>query len=147
MPAVISFRQVFFDDRAGEGIEAAKAVLAELQDGSVATKSAHRRPDDAPVRHDARAGAAGRQRFGVEFADALVDVPPGDWLGPLRSAFGVHLVHVDERQDARDPPLSDVLDAVTLSWETAKRREIAEQPLRRAAERYEVVIETPAEAR
>ena len=144
-PPAISFRHVFFDDRAGQGEAAAKAVLAELQDGSVDDVSVIGDPTMLPPAMNLTPAPQIANTFGSEFADALANAPSGDWWGPIRSAFGVHLVRVDERQDARDPQLSDVLDAVTMSWETAKRRETADRRYAELLNQYEVVIETPAE--
>jgi hypothetical protein len=127
VPAMIAFRQICFDNRRDDGFEAAQAVLAELQDGSVSDESEVGDPTMLPSAMQLAPIPQIADTFGSEFADALVDVQPGKWEGPIRSAFAVHLIHVDEREDAHDPLRSDVLDAVTMSWETAKRREITDR--------------------
>jgi len=34
--------------------------------------------------------------FGADFADALADLPVGEWQGPIASTYGLHLVQLQE---------------------------------------------------
>jgi hypothetical protein len=79
--------------------------------------------------------------FGDDFAAAALVAPLGVWTGPLRSAYGIHLVRIDERRPPRDPALDEVRGAVARDWRAAaedRRRRAALDALR---ERYEIVIE------
>lgn len=82
--------------------------------------------------------------FGPRFADALFAMEPGAWRGPVRSAYGVHLVRLEERSAAERPPLDEVRDAVTAAWLDERRRETNEQAIERIVDRYEV--SRPADA-
>ena len=44
--------------------------------------------------------------------DALYQITPGQWQGPVPSGYGVHLVYVSERTEGRRPDLADVREAV-----------------------------------
>ncbi len=41
--------------------------------------------------------------FGEDFREAVVSLPVGQWLGPVESAFGLHLVKITRRVDSRIP--------------------------------------------
>ncbi len=86
--------------------------------------------------------------FGEEFASALAATPVGEWTGPVRSTFGVHIVRIDERKAPRDPELSEVAEYVRRDWEEKRRREIADQRYDQLRKRYTVVVEAtpPAQA-
>ena len=83
-------------------------------------------------------------RFGDEFADDLVDVEPGEWRGPIESAYGLHLVRVDERAEGRLPGLDEIRQDVLREWQHARRTEAVDGFYRELRERYEVVVEWPA---
>jgi len=77
--------------------------------------------------------------FGNNFFDRIAELPPGEWAGPLVSAFGVHLVRILDHQPARTPPLEKIRDAVLKNWQEAKAREIRENDY--AARRQHYVVE------
>lgn len=52
------------------------------------------------------------RRFDKDFASAVMDQPAGDWVGPLASRYGHHLVYVHERTEAHVPPLEEIQDRV-----------------------------------
>ena len=79
--------------------------------------------------------------FGQEFATALGVLRPARWEGPVRSGYGLHLVRVSERTEARTPPLGEVREHVEREWtrdHAAAARETFYRDLRR---RYAVTIE------
>ena len=46
--------------------------------------------------------------FGDGFFAAVAALPRGDWQGPVPSAFGRHLVRVEELEPALTPPFEEV---------------------------------------
>jgi hypothetical protein len=84
--------------------------------------------------------------FGEPFARQLLQVPPGQWQGPLASGYGVHLVYVSARTDGRIPQLAEVRDAVHREWTNARRLEANETFYRTLRQRYTVTIERPPSA-
>ena len=84
------------------------------------------------------------RRFGDGFSKAIGGLSPGRWHGPVHSSFGVHLVFVSERQDARAPALAEVRGAVRREWETTQRADVKEQSYREMLERYTVTVENLA---
>jgi len=78
--------------------------------------------------------------FGEGFFERLAERPPGIWAGPVKSAYGVHLVRVLDSLPARTPPLEEVRDAVLRDWKAAKALEIRELHYAQLRERYVVEI-------
>jgi hypothetical protein len=81
------------------------------------------------------------RRFGSGFAEALAAAPLETWAGPFGSAYGLHLVWVQEREPARVPPLADVRGQVlhrVLRERRAERVQAAVAALRR---RYDIRIQ------
>jgi hypothetical protein len=84
------------------------------------------------------------QIFGQEFADALDKVAPEQWTGPIRSSYGLHIVHVSRRQAGRIPALGEVRDAVKREWANTKRTELEDARFNELLKRYHVTIENLA---
>lgn len=68
--------------------------------------------------------------FGGRFADAVFELPPGRWAGPIDSPYAFHLVRVEERVAPHPIPFENVRSAVRESLleeraQTALRQQIA----------------------
>ncbi len=77
--------------------------------------------------------------FGEGFFELVLDISPGEWTGPVASAYGVHLVRILDNLPARTPPLDEIRDAVLRNWREAKAQEIRE--LDYAGRRKHFVVE------
>jgi PPIC-type PPIASE domain len=130
---LISFRQVFVSTRRGDAAEPdARRILARLAadtpgaadmaDALLLGETFSRTPLD-------RIAAL----FGEDFARGLAHAVPGQWEGPLRSAYGLHLVLVTAVEPAATPPFEQVRAAVEREW-FAERRSAAQ------AAQYEAVL-------
>lgn len=83
--------------------------------------------------------------FGTGFARALSDLDadrPALWQGPVRSAYGWHLVRITGRTPARDPLLAEVRDAVRRDFLESRRLEANERFYRSLRERYDVHLDS-----
>jgi hypothetical protein len=78
--------------------------------------------------------------FGKGFFERLAEISLGGWAGPVKSAYGLHLVRILDSQPARMPPLEEVRDAVLRDWKVAKALEIRELHYARLSQRYVVEI-------
>jgi parvulin-like peptidyl-prolyl isomerase len=81
------------------------------------------------------------QLFGDEFASAVVNLPVGDWQGPIASGFGLHLVKVTEQQAGRLPTLAEIRPQVEREWLNDRRDAMAREKLDELLKRYKVTIE------
>lgn len=141
--ARVSFRQVYLNPDRHPHLE---AEVAGLLEGLRAGADPAEVGDVTLLEHafdDASQPEIARQ-FGAAFADAVLEVEPGQWLGPILSGFGAHLVLVSDRQPARLPTLAEVRPQVLREWQDARRREQKEQAYVRLRERYQISVE-PAE--
>lgn len=78
--------------------------------------------------------------FGQGFFELVAELPPGEWSGPVVSAYGVHLVRVLDTRPARTPPLEEIRGAVLRNWREAKAREIREADYAERRKRFVVEI-------
>jgi hypothetical protein len=122
-----SLRQVYFDPaRHGERLD---AVMAAAKRALAEGREAPGDPTMLPAAIEG--GAADIERtFGAEFEQALRTLPVGAWHGPVRSAFGLHLVTLEARTDARPARLEDVRPEVVRDLMQA-RTEAAQDALYR----------------
>jgi len=109
---LISFRQVFVSLKRGDTAESdARKILARL----VSAEPEAVDEGDTLLLGEAfdltsldRIAAL----FGDDFGRALAEAAPGSWVGPLRSAYGLHLVLVTPVEPATLPSLDQVRPAV-----------------------------------
>ena len=148
-PARYSFEQVYFDPRRTDGdlSQRVAEVLGRLQAGQPpADRQALGDPTLLPsILHTASAAEIANH-FGTEFAAALEPLTEGTWSGPVRSAFGEHLVRVLARQAARLPPLDEARSEVEREWEGERRRQADALFYQQLRERYAVEIRLPPAA-
>ncbi len=78
--------------------------------------------------------------FGKGFFDLVAQLPPGEWDGPVVSAYGVHLVRILDTLPARTPPLEEIRDAVLRDWRAAKAQEIRERDYAERRKHFSVEI-------
>jgi hypothetical protein len=79
--------------------------------------------------------------FGEKFAAALEDIPTGQWQGPVKSGYGVHLVFLSERAQSGLPPLAEAREAVRRQWADAQQRAAADRFYQELLRKYVVTIE------
>lgn len=95
---LISFRQVFVSSRRGDGAEVdARQILARLMNAQSGTQASADDEGDPSLLADEFNQTPLSQisaLFGDTFANALADIEPGGWAGPLKSAYGFHAVRV-----------------------------------------------------
>jgi len=142
----VAFRQVYLSrDRRGEAVRAdAERVLAELRGAGDGTDPAAL-GDPLPLPGEASDLSASEvaRLFGAAFSARVLELAPGGWEGPVESAYGLHLVRVERRVDARDPALEEVRDAVAREWLAERREQAREDLYRELRSRYEVEIAAP----
>jgi hypothetical protein len=78
--------------------------------------------------------------FGTGFFDLVAELPPGEWAGPVVSAYGVHLVRIVATRPARTPPLAEIRDVVLKNWREAKAQEIREKDYAERRKHFTVEI-------
>ncbi len=141
MPPVLTFDQVLFDPADyGNKLDAALATsMAALKGGAAPESQGH--GSLLPMHLEKQPLDMVARDFGEDFGKAMESVPVGEWSGPVRSGFGVHLVRVSKREPGYLPSLDQSRKAVTREWENARRKAALEANYARLRKDYEVVIE------
>lgn len=141
---LLTFRQIHFDnsDNAIGADASARFLLGRLQNQDMPEDISKlgdpsplptyieevREPDMSPL-------------FGREFAAALSAAPVGEWIGPIPSRLGLHIVYIDQSIAGRIPDLDEIAEQVDEKWRAARRAAAIDELYRRLAESYEVTIE------
>ena len=79
--------------------------------------------------------------FGQEFSEQLFNLEAGRWLGPLRSSYGLHLVNIEQREDAQIPELATVIDKVRMDWRYQQREKTNRQIYQKLKDGYQIIVE------
>jgi PPIC-type PPIASE domain len=141
VPPVLSFEQVLFDPADyGDKLEFALAASIEALNGG-ATPQSHGKSSMLPMQIENLPLDLVIHDFGEQFGQALEAAPVGQWLGPVRSGFGLHLVRISQRQSGYLPALEEARKAVTREWENSQREEALANNYVRLRKQYDVVIE------
>jgi len=142
-PARVSFTHVYFirDSRKDAAAEA-KAALAQLSRSPLAT-----RPSDlggSPMR-DAEVLNADEQtlsgQFGKDFARAVFALPPGEWHGPIESAYGFHLVRVSAVERAKPREFAEAKAEALELLRDQRRRGVTDKYFAALLKKYGVVVD------
>lgn len=149
-PPLVKLGHVFLSrDRRGAALEAdARALLLELRSGEVGAGAAAGRgdpsliPADLPLSSE-RALAA---RLGPEFAARAIALEPGGWRGPVPSSYGLHLVWVERRVEARDPDVAEARRELLASWRAERERQALRTATATLREGVEIQIAADADA-
>ena len=148
LPAVVSFAQVYVSpDRRGEGAERfATELLTRLRREDPAPSALSWWGD--PIMLDAFYAEQTENdvsaAFGGEFSAAVVAQEPGQWEGPLRSGYGLHLVKVLGREDSRIPEWSEVGHRIVSDMEFEAKASARDQLYQEIAQNYEIVLDGSA---
>ena len=139
-PAQVSFQQVFLNPEKRKDLAAdVQKLRTKLNDGAAPQSLGD--STLVPAEYSLVTQGEIARSFGERFADDVIQLTPGDWTGPVHSAYGVHLVKVSERIEANSPTLAEIRPLVEREYLMQKRKEqkdLAYQTLRKG---YEVTIE------
>ncbi len=118
-PARLTLTHKFFsDDRRGDTVDAdARTALKALIAGDTVDDDSFHAAKTLTLHNADRLA----QVFGTAFRDAVVAhaAPPRSqraWFGPVRSAYGVHLVRVHAFREARPQTIVEVREKVLEDW-------------------------------
>jgi len=143
-PSRLTFQQVFLStERRGDAVRGdAERVLADLAAGREAgDPQALGDPTLLPPAMDDAAPRDVANVFGTDFATALDEAPVGQWSGPLQSAFGLHVVRVDQRTPGVAPTLEAIRPIVVREWQAEQKRDANAAFLAALRSKYEIRIE------
>jgi len=134
----VAFEQIYLGETPGP--DSVELSLSALQSDPVTDLSALGESTLLPAQLGLSSPDAVDGVFGQGFFMRLAEFSAGAWAGPVKSAYGVHLIRIRESLPARMPPLEEVRDAVLRDWKAAKAAEIRELHYALLRERYVVEI-------
>lgn len=136
----VSSRVYFSTDKRGDRAAAdAQAALERLLAGATMT--------DPQTLGDGSLLPAGLQdadeqaiagTYGADFARTVSKLKPGEWQGPVESAFGLHLVRVTDRQETELPSFDAVRDELAEEWRRQSEEAAKQAYFKGLLERYEI---------
>jgi hypothetical protein len=145
-PAV-AFRQVFLNpnQRATATAHDAKLLLARLStigpDVDIKTLGDPLMlPREMPL--SSRTEVA--RLFGNGYADEVLKLTPGQWSGPVQSAFGLHLVFASARVEGRLPSLAQIRPLVEREVLSERQTRELDAMYDQLLKRYQITMETHA---
>ena len=142
----ISFRQIYINaDERGKNAEPyARHLLTELEKGVDPGTIGDLFLKETEVRllflWDIK------HQYGERFVEGILEIEPGRWQGPIRSAYGLHLVFVSELVPQRLPELSQVSEQVRRDWAVDRQKKLKDAAYVRLKERYAIIVEQPKTA-
>lgn len=135
-----SFEQVFLNvDKRQNLATDAENMLQRLQGGAVAETLSD--PTMLPYAYRLLTQNEIAQQLGGKFAQKLEMVTPGDWIGPIYSGIGGHLVKVTKVIPARLPDLDEVRAEVKREYMAQRSQQHKDSAYQKMLDDYEVVIE------
>jgi peptidyl-prolyl cis-trans isomerase C len=147
LPARISFAHVYFSaDKHGNQIfNDAGKVLADIRSSSSPISHAADRGDSFMMQYDLTLETPYEvaRLFGQGFAEQVFQAEVNNWQGPIESGYGLHLIYINEKVDARMPELAAVIDKVRTDWMFEQRQKTNKAIYEQFRDRYEIVVEMP----
>ncbi len=140
-PPRYSLQQVYLSR---EREDEAETLLAKLLEEGLTPAQAleYSSPFLPGYRFPASTPAQLARQFGAAFVLNLErsKPEPGQWVGPVASTYGVHLVWVDAIEPGREAELAEVRQQLLRDLELEKRRETLAAMLGKVRENYEVLL-------
>ena len=141
----VAFRQVYVSQQKhGASMHAdAEKLLARLKAaGSNASIEHLGDPTMLPAEQPLAPLFDTARSFGDDFAKALMNAEPGQWTGPVESAFGLHLVLVSKKVPASQQSLSAIRPQVEREVLLERKKKELQALYDRLLEKYTVKIES-----
>lgn len=139
IPGQIALRQVFFSaDRVEISSQiAATEALSSLRAGKTTVAGD---PLMLPLTYASVTIEDLARDYGDEFAAEAAQAALGVWVGPVRSALGLHLIKVEKREKGKVASFADVRDEVTAAWINEQRLKLSREELTRIRNSYRIEV-------
>jgi hypothetical protein len=145
LPARISFTHIYFsfDKHSNRILEDAGKVLSDIRASVTPVQGTPERGDPFMLQYDFTLETPFEvaRLFGQDFAEQLFQLETDGWQGPVESGYGLHLVRITEKVEARMPELASAIDNVRTDYMFEQRQKTNKAIYERFKERYEIVVE------
>ena len=141
----LSFQQVFLDPKKRKDIEAdAQELLTRLNNGTAAETVGD--STLTPFEYRLATQSDIKRSLGEGFAFEVNKLSPGEWTGPVYSAYGAHLLKVSERIEARLPALAEIRELVKREYLVVLKQEQKDLVYKKLRDNYDVTVEPASSA-
>lgn len=138
-PGKVALRHVFISgDRKAD--DAHREVLKVLAVARSNEGEPHGDPFLLPLTYADVAPRDLERDYGAEFVKAAETAPVGEWVGPIASPYGLHVLLVEARQPPHPPAFDSVRDLVREDLLAEARKAANTRYLDRLRQRYRVVV-------
>ena len=137
-PARVSFRHVYVNPSRNEA--ATKERLAAISRALEASLDASHLGDPSllPLSYKDTPLQRVAGDLGTEFAEALATLPARAWSGPVKSAYGLHFVFIETRDEPELPAFEHLRQAIKRDYQAAQRAQANLDFIRGLREKYRV---------
>ncbi len=146
-PNRVSFRHMYFSpDRRGQQVcDDARKALSSIAGQPVDTEMAAGLADPFMFQdyYGERSPEQLAKEFGPAFAQAISNVKPGSWQGPIESGYGWHLVFVDTVVPGRVPAFEEVEQDVKSVWLDEQKAQSWQKAYQAMRAKYTVLLQAP----
>lgn len=136
IPPQVALEQFFLGERAAANTVA--SALVALQNGDDPEQFRH--PSLLPEQVEMTSMRVLDSTFGTGFAASLNALSIGEWSGPVKSGYGLHLVRLTKKSPATHPALAQVVDKVFPDWQSSKRQEVLDHYYQSLRQGYEITL-------
>lgn len=135
-PGQLDIRQVFFsrDRPAGDAAAQAAQTLSRLRAGLASEGLG----DPLLIADGAVTAERLQRRYGRPFVQAIESAPVGEWIGPLESVYGWHLLQVRAQMPGQEADFEAVRTRAAYAWLAEQEPELLRQRLQPLRRRYGV---------
>jgi hypothetical protein len=141
----LTFTQVFLGENASARQIAEWRALTKEPETTAQRVETVAQPSLLPERMELAAPEGIALVFGETFSRNVLDAPAGKWSGPLESAYGWHLVWIEDRSEGGAPTLQEVRAQVVRDLMYEKRQKAEMELIERLKRNYEIVFEEQPE--
>lgn len=150
LPATVTFRHLYFSpDRRGRSVrQSALKALAKIDGQPEDSKIAGDLTDRFMFQNYYRDRSAEEltKDFGTGFAQAIFQLKPGGWRGPVESGYGWHLVWIESITPGRIPDFEEVESEVKSAWLADQKAQEWQKAYQKMRVKYQVSFpDLPAE--
>lgn len=138
LPHALAFKQVLFLPSETDGNEVAE-TLADLRAGGEIPASRLNKLS-VPLDWQLTSVQTLDNAFGGDFSKSLSQAKVGEWVGPIRSGLGLHLVLVLDNEPPQLAPFEEIKDYVAQQYEYYSVLDAQKAMFRELLDRYQIEI-------
>lgn len=139
-PEMVKARHILLKDEAE-----ANRLKDQLDSGVDFEEMARQKSaDQATAPRGGDLGWVTRGRFVPEFEQAVFNMEKGQIVGPIKTAFGYHIILLEDKRPRQQRSFEESKEAVIQKLKESKARELEESVKRKLREEYSVVLNEQA---